>query len=93
MLIEDFEKNIHNFLKEIQKNTGKNVEVLKKETQISLKELQENTTKQVKKLNKTIQDLRMEIETIRKSRRETTLEKENLRKMSGVIDASNTRIQ
>jgi uncharacterized coiled-coil protein SlyX len=42
----------------------------------------------VKELNKTIQDLKMEIETIKKSKRETTLEIENLGKRSGVIDAS-----
>jgi hypothetical protein len=34
----------------------------------------------VKKLNKTIQDLKVEVETIKKSQRETTLEKENLGK-------------
>ena len=52
-------------------------------------------TKQVKDLNKNIQDLKMEIETIKKkSQRETTLEIENLGKRSGVIDASITnRIQ
>jgi chromosome segregation ATPase len=45
-------------------------------------------------MNKTIQDLKMEIETIKKSQRETTLELENLGKRSGVIDASITnRIQ
>jgi hypothetical protein len=42
----------------------------------------------VKELNKTIQDLKMEIETIRKSQRETGLEIENLGKISGVIDAT-----
>jgi uncharacterized coiled-coil protein SlyX len=48
----------------------------------------------VKELNKTIQDLKMEIETIKKSQRETTLELESLGKRSGVIDASITnRIQ
>jgi predicted nucleic acid-binding Zn-ribbon protein len=52
--------------------------------------LQENTIKQVKGLNKTIQDLKMEIETIKKSQRETTLEIENLVKRSGIIDASIT---
>ena len=94
MMIEDFKKDINNSLKEIQENTGKQVEALKEETQKSLKELQENTTKQVKELNKTIQDLKMEIETIKKSQRETTLEIENLGKKSGVIDASITnRIQ
>ena len=52
--------------------------------------MQENTTKQVKELNKTIQNLKMEIETIKKSQRETTLEIKNLGKRSGVIDASIT---
>ena len=94
MLVEGFKKDINNSLEEIQENTDKQVEALKEETQNSLKELQENTTKQVKELNKTIQDLKMEIETIKKSQRETTLEIENLGKRSGVIDASITnRIQ
>jgi chromosome segregation ATPase len=94
MLIEDFKKYINNSLKEIQENTGKQVEVLKEETQKSLKELKENTTKQVKELNKTIQDLKMKMETIRKSQRGIALEIENLGKRSGVTDASITnRIQ
>jgi hypothetical protein len=50
---------------EMQENTGKKVEVLKKETQKSLKESQENTTIQVKELNKAI--LNTEIETIFKN--------------------------
>jgi hypothetical protein len=50
----------------LQENTGKQVEVFKKETQKFLKELQENTTKQVKELNKTIKSLKMEVETITK---------------------------
>jgi predicted nucleic acid-binding Zn-ribbon protein len=45
-------------------------------------------------MNKTIQDLKLEIETIKKSQIETTLELENLGKRSGVIHASITnRIQ
>jgi predicted nucleic acid-binding Zn-ribbon protein len=48
----------------------------------------------VKELNKTIQDLKMEVETMKKSQRETTLKVENLEKESGAIDASITyRIQ
>jgi F0F1-type ATP synthase membrane subunit b/b' len=43
-MMEDFKKDINNSLKEIQENTGKQVEALKEETQKSLKELQENTT-------------------------------------------------
>jgi hypothetical protein len=88
MMIEDIKKGIHNSLKEIQENTGKQVEALKEETQKSLKELQENTIKQAKERNKPIQDLKMEIETIKKSQREATLVLENLGKRSGVIDAS-----
>jgi predicted nucleic acid-binding Zn-ribbon protein len=93
-MIEEFKKDIHNSLKEIQENTGKQGEALKEKTQKPLKDLQENTTKQVKELNKTIHNLKMEIETIKKSQRETTLEIENLGKRLGVIDASITnRIQ
>jgi hypothetical protein len=39
MMIVDFKKDINNFLKEIQENTGKQVEALKNETQKALKEL------------------------------------------------------
>ena len=44
----------------------------------------------MKEMNKTIQDLKMELETIKKSQKETTLEIENIVKRSGVIDASIT---
>jgi hypothetical protein len=48
----------------------------------------------VKELNKTTYDIKMEIETMNKSQKETTLEVENLGKRSGVIDGSiNNRIQ
>jgi hypothetical protein len=64
------------------------------ETQKSLKELQENTTKWVMELNETIQDLKMEVETIKKTQRETTLEKKILGKKSGNIDVGiRNRIQ
>ena len=39
----------------------------------------------MKELNKAIQDIEMEVETIKKSQRETTLNIENLGKKSGVI--------
>jgi hypothetical protein len=39
----------------------------------------------VKELKKTIQDLKMEIEIIKKSQRETVLQKENLKSRSGEI--------
>ena len=44
----------------------------------------------MKELNKTIQDLKMEIETMKISQRETTLEMENLGKRLGVLNASTT---
>jgi hypothetical protein len=48
----------------------------------------------VKELNKIIQDLKMEVETMEKSQRETTLEIEILGKKSGTIDVSiSQRIQ
>jgi hypothetical protein len=82
---------MENFKKEIQEITGKQPE---EETQKSLRELQENTTKQVMELNKTIKDIKMEVETIKKTQRETTLEMEILGKKSGYIDASiSNRIQ
>jgi hypothetical protein len=87
MMMEDFKK-------EIQENTAKQIETLKEETQKSLKELEENTNKQVMELNKTIQDLKMEVETKKKSQRETILEIEILGKKSGTIDANiSNRVQ
>jgi hypothetical protein len=44
----------------------------------------------LKELNKTIQDIKMEIETIKKSQRETTLEIENLGKRPDITDMSIT---
>jgi prefoldin subunit 5 len=46
--------------------------------------------KQVKELNNTIQYLKTEIETIKKSLRETTMEIENLGKRAAFLDSSNT---
>lgn len=43
------------------------------------------------KLNKTIQDLKIEVETINKTQRETILEIENLGKQLGTRDASDHR--
>jgi uncharacterized coiled-coil protein SlyX len=59
MLVEDMKKDFNNSLKELQENTAKQEEVLK--------EIQENTTKQVTELNKTIQYLKREVETIKKT--------------------------
>ena len=40
MMIEDYKKDINNSLKEIQENTGKQLESLEEESQKSFKELQ-----------------------------------------------------
>jgi vacuolar-type H+-ATPase subunit E/Vma4 len=74
MMVEDIKKDFNNSLKEIQVNTAKQVEVLKEEAQKSLKELQENTTKKVMEWNKTIRGLKREVDTIKKTQSEATLE-------------------
>ena len=92
--LKELQENTAKEVEELQENTAKQIEDLKEETQKSLKELQENTTKQAMGLNKTIQDLKMEVETIKKTQRETTLEIETLGKKSGTIDVSiSNRIQ
>ena len=94
MMVEDIKKDFNNSLKEIeentanqvqvlkekQENTTKQVENLKEETQKFLKKMQENTTKQVMELNKTILDLKREVDTIKKTQSEATLEIETLGK-------------
>jgi hypothetical protein len=87
MMMEDFKK-------EIQENTGKQLEAFKEETQKCLRELQESTSKQVMELKKTIKYLKMKVKIIKKTQRETTLEIETLGKKSGTIDTSiSNRIQ
>ena len=94
MMVEDNKKDYNNLLKEIQENTANQVEDIKEDAQKSLKELQKNTTKQVMELNKTIQDLKREVDTIKKTQSEATLEIETLGKKSGTIDTSiSNRIQ
>ena len=70
------------------------IESFKEDINNSLKEIQENTVKQVKELNKVIQDLKVEVETIKKTQMEANLEMENLGKRSGITNVSITnRIQ
>jgi DNA anti-recombination protein RmuC len=90
MMVEYIKKDFNTSLKEIQENTAKQIEDLKEEAQKFLKELQENITKQVMELNKTIQDIKREVDTIKKTQSEATLEIETLGKKSGTIDASAT---
>jgi len=72
----------------------KMIENFKEKINKSRKEIQENTIKQGKEINKIVQDLKMEIETIKKTQTEAILEIENLGKRRGTTDASITnRIQ
>jgi predicted nucleic acid-binding Zn-ribbon protein len=70
------------------------IESFKEAINNSLKEIQENTGKKVKELNKAIQDLKVEVKTIKKTQMEANLEMEKLGKGSEITDASITnRIQ
>ena len=52
---------------DLKSNLLKMIETFKEEMNKSLKEIQENTIKQVKKINKIAQDLKVEIEAIKKT--------------------------
>ena len=100
MMMEDIKKDFHNSLKEIQESTAKKLQVLKEKQENTtkqlevLKEKQENTFKQVMEMNKIILELKIEVDTIKKTQSKATLEIETLGKRSGTIDASiSNRIQ
>ena len=78
-MIEAFKQKMNEPLKEIWKNTFKQVEALKEEANRQ-KEIQENTIKLVKDVNKTVQDLKREMEAIKKTQTKAILDMENLRK-------------
>jgi hypothetical protein len=80
MMVEHIKKEFNNSLKEIQENTAKELQVLI--------EKQENKTKQVMEMNKTILDIKREVDTIKETQSEATLEIETLGKKSGTINAS-----
>jgi hypothetical protein len=65
-IIEFFKEDINNSRREIQENTGDQGESLKEETNTFLKEKQKNIIKQVKELNKTVQDLKVDMQTVKK---------------------------
>jgi chromosome segregation ATPase len=86
MMVEDINKDFNNSLKEIQENTANELQILK--------EKQKNTTKQGMEMNQTILDIKREVDTIKKTQSEATLEIENLGKKSGTIHVSiSNRIQ
>ena len=79
--------------KEILENAFKEVEALKEEAN-RYKEIQVNSIKQVKHMNKASQDLKREIEAIKKTQTEAILEMENLGKRIGTTGTNITnRIQ
>ena len=62
-MIETFKEEVKNSLKEMEKNTNKKLEEINK----SLKETQENQEKAIKQVKETVQDLKIEIEVIKKT--------------------------
>jgi hypothetical protein len=86
MMVENIKKVFNNSLKEIQENNAKELQVLI--------EKQKNTSKQMMEINKIILDLKREVDTIKKTQSESTLEIETLGKKSGTLDVSiSNRIQ
>ena len=63
--------------------------LLKRKHTNSLKEILDNKIKEVKEFNKTVQDLKMELETIKRQQREKILEMQTIGKRSGVTHTSN----
>ena len=64
--IEAFDEEISKYLFKIQEDRIK--QAFKKETN-KYERIQENATKQVKEMNKTVQDLKMEINVIQKTKK------------------------
>ena len=66
----------------MQTKQGKNkqIEIFKEDTNKFLKDIQQNTIKQVKEMNETVQDLKVEIEAIKKTQTVGILEIKNLGK-------------
>ena len=80
---ENQEADLKSYLK-------RTIESFKDDINNSLKEIQKNTIKQVKELNKVFQDLKVEVETIKKKQMEVKIEMENLGKRSGMTHVSIT---
>jgi hypothetical protein len=92
MMVEDIKKDFNKSLKETHNNTVKELQVLKEKQENTtkqvevLKEKQENTSEQVMEMNKTILDLKGELDTIKKTQSEATLEMEILGKKSSATE-------
>jgi hypothetical protein len=65
-MINAFKEKMNKSLNKIQEDTITLVEAFKEETNKLFKEKQENAIKQMKEMNKSVQDMKMEIEAIKK---------------------------
>lgn len=72
-MIEVLKEEINKYLNKVQKKKLKEVSK-------SPKEVKENTNKKLAEMNKTVQDLKMEIESIRRTQTEGILKMKNLGK-------------
>ena len=80
-MFEILKDEMRNSLKEMEKKTNKKLEDISKS-------LKENQEKEIKHIKETIQDLKTEIETIKKTQAEGIIETEIMRKRSGTTHAS-----
>ncbi|KAL6030140.1 hypothetical protein STEG23_015549 [Scotinomys teguina] len=78
-VIETLKEEMNNSLKELEEQTNKKLE-----------ENKESQEKAIKQMNNTVQNLKIEIETIKKTQSEEKLETENLTKRTGTTDTSIT---
>lgn len=63
-------------------------EVLKEEINKSHKEIHEYTNKQWKKMNKTVQDLKMERKSVKKTQTKVSMETRNVETQTGTSETS-----
>ena len=86
-MFEILKDEMRNYLKEMEEKTNKKLEDISKS-------LKENQEKELKHIKQTIQDLKTEIETIKKTQAEGIIETEIMRKRSETTNARmNNRIQ
>ncbi|MGE9640547.1 hypothetical protein ACQP3J_26140, partial [Escherichia coli] len=103
-MIETFKEETRKSLKEIEEKVSKKLHDMEEKTNQKIqeinkslkeaKETQDKTTKQVKEALETVQSMKAELDTIKKTQNEAMLEMERLDKRSGSKDVSITnRIQ
>ena len=81
---------MNKFLKELQKNKIKQVEVFKEKMKKNALKNTEKYNKQEKEMNETVQDMVIEIEAIQKTQTEGIMEMENIGKKTRTTNASIT---